>query len=131
MATRKKWRKKKRSQDVRLKPGPGRIYLVGDPDQTVFGLKDDLSIEVHDLSIEVLRELTPEDLLVIDERSVRLLNGLAQVIDLVLEPKKAESVIGDLTEQYAGRLAKTRNAGSSRRSSGSSTAAPWTSSVAS
>jgi hypothetical protein len=91
----KKKRKKKRSQAARLNLPQDLTFLVGDPDQTVFGLKD--------LSIEVVRELTPEDLLDIDERSVRLLSRLAQVIDLVLEPKKAESVIGDLAEQYAGR----------------------------
>jgi hypothetical protein len=74
-----------------------------------------ISAELESLGIKSVRPLTKADLQKLTkadlemlrrshERPRQLFNTLAKCLDLILEPDKAESTIGDLAESYAPRL---------------------------
>jgi hypothetical protein len=63
---------------------------------------------VRATAIKAVRPLTKSDLAYLEQRSherpLQLFNTLAKFLDLILEPDKAESAIGNLAELYERRL---------------------------
>jgi hypothetical protein len=64
---------------------------------------DSADPSLEPLRIKAVRPLTKSDLAYL-ERPAQLFNTLAKFLDLILEPDKAESTIGNLAELYERRL---------------------------
>lgn len=99
--------KKKRSQDVAvtLTLGEDRAFKVYNSAEPFF---EQLRIgKVRSLTKSDLAYLAKSDLEMLrrsHERPAQRFNTLAKFLDLILEPDKAESTIGNLAELYARRL---------------------------